>query len=238
MYAHTARQQQSQGQKGRGKGQEARLTRLREQQMGFGTALPGSLPSLLRELRELEMREPPPSHPLRLPPPAPVVLCDIGAGCGNILSDVQDSGVLLPWLQSVPSSPPQDEDHQDQDKPKDTPAPLSCLPPPAPAPARLWGVEMNLAFARYVALSLVSQSVSFDTVIFFALILCSSLLCDNSICILVFVFTRTPVYTYPYPCPYVMRTTVTVPVTQPNPRPLARPDLLVQAGGAGATRGH
>lgn len=110
---------------GKGKRQvaqeEARVARLREQQMGFGTALPGSLPSLLQELLQLQL----------LPPLLPVVLCDIGAGCGNILSDVQDSEVLLPL-----SLPP--------------PLPRTSTAPPPPPPPRLWGVEMNLAFTRCV----------------------------------------------------------------------------------------
>jgi hypothetical protein len=120
------------------RGQEARRQRLREQQMGFGTALPGSLPSLLQELLPLFHLHTPSKHqreqssggastststsecPLLHPPslasPSQVVLCDIGAGCGNVLSDVEDSGVLgNVEKESI---------------------------------CRLWGVEMNVNFVR------------------------------------------------------------------------------------------
>ena len=124
------------------RGQEARRQRLREQQMGFGTALPGSLPSLLQELLPLfhlhlhtpskhqreqssggasastssSTSESPLLHPPSLASPSQVVLCDIGAGCGNVLSDVEDSGVLgNVEKESI---------------------------------CRLWGVEMNVNFVR------------------------------------------------------------------------------------------
>ena len=122
------------------RGQEARRQRLREQQMGFGTALPGSLPSLLQELLPLfhlhlhtpskHQREQSSGgastststseclllHPPSLASPSQVVLCDIGAGCGNVLSDVEDSGVLGNVEKESMS--------------------------------RLWGVEMNVNFVR------------------------------------------------------------------------------------------
>jgi hypothetical protein len=122
------------------RGQEARRQRLREQQMGFGTALPGSLPSLLQELLPLfhlhtpskhqreqssggasastssSTSESPLLHPTFLASPSQVVLCDIGAGCGNVLSDVEDSGVLGNVEKESIS--------------------------------RLWGVEMNVNFVR------------------------------------------------------------------------------------------
>jgi len=84
--------------------------------MGFGTALPGSLPALLRDLLPMMSSS---SDQRCDDSPAPdnareVVICDVGAGSGNVLSDVEDSGVLGEKLAS--SRPP------------------------------LWGVEMNLAF--------------------------------------------------------------------------------------------
>lgn len=96
----------------------SRVQRRREQQMGFGTALPGSLPALLRDLLPMMSSS---SDQRCDDSPAPdnareVVICDVGAGSGNVLSDVEDSGVLGEKLAS--SRPP------------------------------LWGVEMNLAFCR------------------------------------------------------------------------------------------
>lgn len=107
----------------------ARQQRLREQQMGFGTALPGSLPSLLQDLVQVMLpssssrqdslsprRSDGNDAPLAASVAQEIVLCDVGAGCGNILSDVEDSQVLGEGGEAVR--------------------------------ARLWGVEMNMSFSR------------------------------------------------------------------------------------------
>lgn len=99
----------------------ARLQRQREQQMGFGTALPGSLPALLEELLPImcsasakQQGESPLAAAEWASGSRDVVLCDIGAGSGNVLSDVEDSQVLGDQVEG--------------------------------SRLRLWGVEMNLAF--------------------------------------------------------------------------------------------
>ena len=87
--------------------------------MGFGTALPGSVPALLQDLLPIMHSSTKDGHCAehicygRI---QDVVMCDIGAGCGNVLSDVEDSQVLG---EQVEGSRP-----------------------------RLWGVEMNLTFCR------------------------------------------------------------------------------------------
>ena len=121
------RRGEEQAEEGRGAGGRAantaaaRKRRLHEQQMGFGTALPGSVPSLLREMMDRgllqggELEEGGTSTVSAVP----LVLCDIGAGCGNILSDVADSDVLSTPVHSGGGQGTQ-----------------------------LWGVEMNLELCR------------------------------------------------------------------------------------------